>query len=1053
VTVTVPAESRVYIADNRTTGAFTVTLAPPTGSGLAVKQGERALLYCDASNVYPVAGGVGGGGGGSESATSNWRWTTTLSGAPNTGILGVNNATYSAATEVRLAYLSDTGVDSRNVILALETDDELTIQDFNDANITLRYLLTGPAVDQGTYATLPITWELGAGTLANNVVIIVRFIRNFVPEPAAPPEASYLVAAGHSLLTDDRVATNTPEIAWDFATAGQAKLALVVDSVAYNKIQNVQPQRVLGRSTAGAGDIEELTLGANMSLVGGVLNATVTNAQPLDATLTALAGLATGADTLPYFTGTDTAAQTTLSAYMRTLLDDATQAQARTTLGLTPGTDVQAQDATLTALASLTTGANQLPFFTGTDTASLTTLTAFMRGLLDDPDAASARATLGIAESGEPTIAFTELTDTPTSYTGQSGKVVVVNGTATGLEFVDAPGGSFQPLDATLTALAGLTTAADTVPLFTGVDTAALLTVTPYARTFLDDADQAAAQTTLGLLPGTTVQAQDATLQALAGLTTGADLLPFFTGVDVAQTTVLSGFARQLLDDPDAATMRATLEIPGGGGGSSDFLGLSDTPDSYVGQAGKGVVVNGTATGLEFTTAATGSYDLGLTWAETLPASQVLLRYPFPRGVDFPAGLTGSRGVSAVAATATTTLDIRKNNTSVGSVQWAASATTATFTMASATSFTAGDILTVHAPASADATLADLGLSLAGTRSVVPGEMGATTFLGLTDTPAAYTGQGGNLVTVNAGATALDYTPLTAFARTLLDDTDQAAAQGTLGIATTFLGLNDTPNDYAGNASKVLRVNAAANATEFGDALGTMATQNANAVAITGGTIRLPVQSTVGGIWIEDAAGSSLYGIRSQVASGTEKYNIFADGTAPNYFAGKVGVNTSNIPDWLSVEIDVASGAALGTRSTQASTVTVLLCHNTTNTIVGSITSSETATAFNTTSDARLKSAIAPLTGALDVLRTIPARTWRWRADDSPGVGFVGHEVQGVVQGVVSGEVDAVDEEGRIQPQQIDLSKLVPWLWGALQETLAQVEALSARVQALEAEA
>jgi hypothetical protein len=32
-------------------------------------------------------------------------------------------------------------------------------------------------------------------------------------------------------------------------------------------------------------------------------------------------------------------------------------------------------------------------------------------------------------------------------------------------------------------------------------------------------------------------------------------------------------------------------------------------------------------------------------------------------------------------------------------------------------------------------------------------------------------------------------------------------------------------------------------------------------------------------------------------------------------------------------------------------------------------------------------------------------------------------------------------------------SKLVPWLWGALQETLAQVEALAARVQALEAEA
>jgi hypothetical protein len=232
-------------------------------------------------------------------------------------------------------------------------------------------------------------------------------------------------------------------------------------------------------------------------------------------------------------------------------------------------------------------------------------------------------------------------------------------------------------------------------------------------------------------------------------------------------------------------------------------------------------------------------------------------------------------------------------------------------------------------------------------------------------------------------------------------------------------------------------------------ALGTMATQNANAVAITGGTIRLPVLSTVGGIWIEDSAGSGLYGIRSQVSSGTDKYNIFADGTAPNYFASKVGVNTSNIPAWLSVEIDVASGAALGTRSTQAGTVTVLLCHNTTNTIVGSITSSETATAFNTTSDARLKTDVLSLTGALDVLRQIPARTWRWRADGTEGVGFVASEVQGVVEGVITGAPDAVDEQGQIVPQQIDYSKLVPWLWSVCQELLQRLERVETQLAGL----
>lgn len=64
---------------------------------------------------------------------------------------------------------------------------------------------------------------------------------------------------------------------------------------------------------------------------------------------------------------------------------------------------------------------------------------------------------------------------------------------------VDAVSALFQPIDATLTALAGLTTTADRVPYFTATDTAAVATLTSFGRSLIDDANAAAARTTLGL--------------------------------------------------------------------------------------------------------------------------------------------------------------------------------------------------------------------------------------------------------------------------------------------------------------------------------------------------------------------------------------------------------------------------------------------------------------------------------------------------------------------------------------------------------------------------
>ena len=103
-------------------------------------------------------------------------------------------------------------------------------------------------------------------------------------------------------------------------------------------------------------------------------------------------------------------------------------------------------------------------------------------------------------------------------------------------------------------------------------------------------------------------------------------------------------------------------------------------------------------------------------FAGTSTANLVVQRYVFAGTVTFPAGLTGSQGTGGVAATAATTYAIKKNATNVGTMAFAASSTTATFTMPTATTFMSGDVLTVVAPATPDATLANLAWTLVGSQ-------------------------------------------------------------------------------------------------------------------------------------------------------------------------------------------------------------------------------------------------------------------------------------------------------------------------------------------------
>ena len=99
------------------------------------------------------------------------------------------------------------------------------------------------------------------------------------------------------------------------------------------------------------------------------------------------------------------------------------------------------------------------------------------------------------------------------------------------------------------------------------------------------------------------------------------------------------------------------------------------------------------------------------------PADGALLaRVLAARAFTLPAGASGSAAYAGTAATGSATVTIQKNGAGVGTIDWSAAGQTGAFTVGSPVSFSAGDKLELVAPSPQDGTLADLSITLAGTR-------------------------------------------------------------------------------------------------------------------------------------------------------------------------------------------------------------------------------------------------------------------------------------------------------------------------------------------------
>jgi hypothetical protein len=229
------------------------------------------------------------------------------------------------------------------------------------------------------------------------------------------------------------------------------------------------------------------------------------------------------------------------------------------------------------------------------------------------------------------------------------------------------------------------------------------------------------------------------------------------------------------------------------------------------------------------------------------------------------------------------------------------------------------------------------------------------------------------------------------------------------------------------------------------DVLGTIRFNGANGSTLNvAAEITTAVDGTVSGGGVGDMPGRLVFSTTADGASSpTERMRITNGGGV------LIGGTTRRNNVRFVVDADGTNGGATFYQPSTSSYTSIFFQNP--NGDVGSIVTNGSATAYNTSSDYRLKEDWQPMTGAVDRLQQLNPVNFAWKIDGSRVDGFIAHEAQAVVPECVTGEKDEVDADGNPKYQGIDQSKLVPLLTAALQEAIAKIEALEVKVAALEA--
>jgi len=238
----------------------------------------------------------------------------------------------------------------------------------------------------------------------------------------------------------------------------------------------------------------------------------------------------------------------------------------------------------------------------------------------------------------------------------------------------------------------------------------------------------------------------------------------------------------------------------------------------------------------------------------------------------------------------------------------------------------------------------------------------------------------------------------------------------------------------------------------------------------SGGTVQIN-GSSVGTLMFQDVTnGASMFYLQNAAYIGSAPYNdnkiIAANSSNISFeagggtrmritsggdiFMGGISADPSHTVFGSAFVADSAGRMVLK-QSLNRSTVGAIQEYYSTSGAAGQILVTGNTTNFSGTSDYRLKENVTPITDALSRVNQLKPSRFNFIADTNTIIdGFLAHEVQDIVPIAVSGQKDAVNEDGTPNYQGIDQSKIVPLLTAAIQEQQTIIEDLKSRIETLE---